>query len=100
MGYVIYDKKSTRLKSKAYKTEAAAKAALTRMRKERADVFDGVLTAEHDPVFLFGIAEVGYFEEHIEQKVERVNLMSGEKYMESVNRPSYMSPASEAYWSM
>jgi hypothetical protein len=32
--------------------------------------------------------------------VERVNLMSGEKYMEAEDTPNYCSPASEAYWSM
>ena len=36
----------------------------------------------------------------IEQQVEKTNLMTGKKYMESVNTPSYCSPASEAYWSM
>ena len=32
--------------------------------------------------------------------VERVNLMSGVKYMEPEDTPNYLSPASEAYWSM
>lgn len=93
MGYVIYDKKSTRIQGKPYKTHSAAKAALTRMGR-------GLIEDENHPRFIYGIAEVGYFEEHIEQQVERVNLMTGEKYMESVNRPGFMSPASEAYWSM
>jgi hypothetical protein len=30
--------------------------------------------------------------------VERVNLMTGEKYMEPVNTPNFMSPAFYAYW--
>jgi hypothetical protein len=34
------------------------------------------------------------------QMVERVNMMSGEKYMERKDTPGYMSPSSEAYWSM
>lgn len=36
----------------------------------------------------------------VEPMVEKTNMMSGEKYMESINTPSYMSPASESYWSM
>jgi len=32
--------------------------------------------------------------------VEKTNMMSGGKYMEASNTPGYMSPASEAYWSM
>ena len=32
--------------------------------------------------------------------VERTNIMSGEKFMEDINTPNYMSPASEAYFSM
>ena len=100
MGYVIYDKKTTRLKSKAYKTHSAAQAQLTRMRKERADVFDGVLTPEHDPLFLFGIAEVEYYARYIERTVVKTNMMSGKEYTESVNTPLHMSPSSETYWSM
>ena len=99
MGYIIYDKKTTRLKSKAYKTHSAAKAALTRMRKERADVFDGVLPAEQDPLFTMGIAEVEYYARHIEKTVVKTNLMSGKEYTESVNTPLSCSPASETYWS-
>jgi hypothetical protein len=36
----------------------------------------------------------------VEPMVERKNMMTGKKYMESINTPGYMSPASEAYWSM
>ena len=32
--------------------------------------------------------------------VERVNIMSGEKFMEAVDTPYYCSPSSESYWSM
>lgn len=92
MSYIIYNKATTRIKGKAYKTHAAARAALTRMGK-------GLIQDENHPEFKYGIAEVGYFEAHIEKQVERTNLMTGEKFMEAVNRPNYMSPASEAYWS-
>jgi len=32
--------------------------------------------------------------------VERTNLMTGKKYMESQDTPIFCSPASESYWSM
>ena len=32
--------------------------------------------------------------------VERVNLMSGKKFMEPINTPNSCSAASETYWSM
>ena len=34
------------------------------------------------------------------QIVTRVNLMSGKEYKERRDTPSYLSPASESYWSM
>ena len=51
------------------------------------------------PKFL-AIAESMDYINNIQQKVERVNLMTGQKYMEDVNTPRCCSPASEAYWSM
>ena len=32
--------------------------------------------------------------------VERVNLMTGKKYMEKSDTPLFLSPSSETYWSM
>ena len=82
---------------KAYKTMSAAQAALTRMSKRyRADMLDSV----NDPLFRYGIAEAEYFHKTIEKSRTRKNMMNGAEYTESVNTPSYMSPASESYWSM
>jgi hypothetical protein len=118
--YVIYEIESTYiLKARArsvgcyvtsYKTEGAAKAALTRLEKK------GLLgekvvqkpTAENNwerktvPMTKaeFAIAEAVEFREKIEKKVVRKNLMSGEEFEEALNTPNYCSPASEAYWSM
>ena len=36
----------------------------------------------------------------VEPMVERTNMMTGKKFMESINTPNYMSPACESYWSM
>ena len=81
-----------------YKTMPAAKAALTKMSKRyRADMLESV----NDPVYRYGIAEAGHFHKTIEYQVERTNMMDQTiKFMEPINTPNYMSPASESYWSM
>ena len=118
MLYVIYNKHngkilSTRARSagmfvRNYKTESAAKAALTRIDKkgglglektwnEDAQAYDVCEWIKDD----FAVASVDKHEELFPVKmVERVNLMSGKTYLEAENTPNYCSPASEAYWSM
>jgi hypothetical protein len=82
---------------KSYKTMPAARAALTRMSKRhRADMLESV----NDPQYRFGIAEAGYFHKNIEKSRTVKNMMNGADIVESVNTPGYMSPRSEAYWSM
>ena len=83
--------------SKAYKTMPAAQAALTRMSKRyRADLLESV----NDPQYRFGIAEANYFHTSIERSRTVKNLINGAPLVETVNTPNYMSPRSEAYWSM
>ena len=109
--YYIYEKSSTFIMGKmdtrtgevrpdhrkSYKTMSAAQAALTRMSKRyRADLKETV----NDPQYRYGIAEANYFHTTIEKSRTRTNMMSKVEYTESVNTPNYMSPASEAYWSM
>jgi len=99
MAYVIYSNETTKLlggSHKSYKTLAAAKAAITRLRN-KIPVAD--LNADNDPLFVYAIAEINYFYTNIERTVERVNLMSGKTFRESVNTPYYGSPSSETYWS-
>ena len=82
---------------KAYKTMPAAQAALTRMSKRyRADLLESV----NDPVYRYGIAEADYFHKTIEKSRTVKNMMNGAPIVETVNTPGYMSPRSEAYWSM
>lgn len=125
MLYVIYHKTTTDiLKARAqsvgmyvsnYKSASAAKAALTRLDKK------GLLGAEyvldengkriydisiHEYKAIpnvksdFEICDVDAFATDVEVMVERVNLMSGEVYMEAKNTPASCSPATERYWSM
>jgi hypothetical protein len=89
MAYIIYRKDTTRFVRKSngdefFATESAAKRHITRFLN-----WDD-----------YAVAEYTDFCANIEKQVQRVNLMSGQTYMESVNTPNYMSPASEAYWSM
>jgi hypothetical protein len=82
---------------KSYKTMPAARAALTRMSKRhRADMLESV----NDPQYRFGIAEAGYFHKNIEKSRTVKNMMNDADIVETVNTPGYMSPRSEAYWSM
>ena len=109
--YYIYEKTSTLIMGKmdqrtgevrpdhrkSYSTMAAAKAALTRMSKRyRADLLETV----NDPQYRFGVAEANYFHTTIEKSRTVKNMMNGAPLVETVNTPGYMSPRSEAYWSM
>jgi len=105
--YYIYDQSTTRILSREskhwqkaeYKTMSAAQAALTRMQKKYV-AREGVAAQAQGPLYTAAIAEAEYYAKNIEKFVTRKNMMSGEEYTESVNTPNYMSPASEAYWSM
>lgn len=92
MAFVIYEVSNTKLYGgyeNHYKTERAAKAAVTRA------VNRGEINRNE-----FAIADKAFFHQQIEKKVERTNLISGEKYMEAINTPSHLSPAYERYWCM
>lgn len=98
-----------------YKSESAAKAALTRLDKKGklgSDVKFVSRINEHG-VKVSDRFETPYVKEDFVvatgdayrdvfpiKMVERVNLMSGKTYMEADNTPNHCSPASEAYWSM
>lgn len=109
--YYIYEKSSTYIMGKmnmntgevrpdhrhSYKTQAAARAALTRMSKRHRAV---QLATVNDPHRRYAIAEAAYFHNTIEKTRVRTSLMSGKAYTETVNTPAHLSPATETYWSM
>lgn len=72
----------------SYTTERGAKIACTKLNKA-----DGN-TAQ------WKVVDVADYVAPPVKMVERVNLMSGEKFMEAEDTPNFCSPASEAYWSM
>jgi hypothetical protein len=94
MAYVVYRTRDSKIVNEktygkeVWATEAAAKAAMTRILKKN-----------RYPGEELRVQELGAYRMFIEQKVERVNLMSGKTYWESVNTPYYCSPSSETYWS-
>ena len=101
---------------KEWNTERAAKAALTRLKNKHLKLFEKEVAwaKEHD-CYRESIEEYNsdlkvyralcesevvtydYFYEN-EPMVERTNLMSGTKYMERLNRPSFLSPSSDSYY--
>lgn len=103
MGYVVYNTESTRIETEkrwgkeVYATEAAAKAARTRMLKKPKKINGEVVNYKPEDL---AVAEIGHYRSNIEKMVKKVNMMSGQEYYESVNTPNYCSPSSEAYWSM
>ena len=80
---------------------AAAKAALTRWTKWWQQDIGDLDSPDNNPQFRYAIAEKDLFHKNIEKSVKKKNMMDPTKeFMEPVNTPSYMSPASESYWSM
>ena len=111
--YYIYEKSSTYIMGKVnkwdglvrpdhrqyYKTMAAAKAGLTRIKKAE----NLLPTDPNYAEFRYGIAEADYFHKNIEKSRTVYSIMDQAKekpITETVNTPGYMSPRSESYWSM
>jgi len=103
--FVIYNKSTTvilqaRARSvgcyvTSYKTQAAAKAALTRLTKA------GLLGRTGKRANLkedFAIVDANEFKTNVEKTVMSTNAMTGEAFEESVNANFSTSPSSENYW--
>lgn len=95
MPFVIYNKETTlfarigrkRRVADNFKTERAAKAAMTRF---------SLSTDE------YAIADKGEFHKHIEKRVIKKNLLNdqGGHFSDGVNTPACCDPSTETYWSM
>lgn len=94
MAYVVYNVDTTAIVTERaygkqyYATEAAAKAAKTRICRKK-NIADNQLAVEDSKMYRALIAGTR----------EVVNLMTGETVIESVNTPWHCSVASESYWS-
>ena len=78
----------------AYKTQAAAKACRTRVVAKLGFKSEDLVIVRQDNLQQFRHAH------NIPTRVERVNIMTGKKFMEDVDTPFFCSPSSESYWSM
>lgn len=95
MSFVIFDKNTTVIKTfgpynnkkDSFTTEAAAKAALTRLKNRGQDVSN------------FSIMEYGAFKV-IEKTKTVISLMSGLPVEISVNTPYCCDPSTEKFWTM
>ena len=74
---------------------SAAKAGLTRITKAE----NLLPTDPNYAEFRYAICETDMFHKLVEKKVKKKNMMNGEEFMEPANRPYYLSPSSETYWS-
>ena len=86
MSFVVYNIETTRIED-TYMSETVAKRQRTRLNNQA-----GFEKFAYQDDIVYRIA--------IEKMVERTNMMTGEKYMESVNTPLCCSPSSDSYWSM
>lgn len=108
--FYVYEKSSTYIIGKpdrdgiarpdhrqSYKTMAAAKAGLTRIKKA-----ENLLPTDPNYAdFRYAISETNLFHTVVEKQVKKKNMMDPTKeFMEPVNTPHYCSPSSETYWSM
>ena len=81
----IHTPKNLSLYKKKYATIGAARGVATRLNK-----VSGAWKAMHVDDYLV---------QYPVKMVERINLMSGEAYMEAEDTPLFLSPSSETYWS-
>ena len=119
----IVSEKRYEYSGQIHKTEGHAKASLTRIKKKFAEGFanrrpfstfrfeglglyengktgrqrEGELTGE---LVEMKIVDLETYRNEIEAQEEVTNMMTGKKFKQSVNTPSFMSPACESYWSM
>lgn len=82
-----------------YKTERAAKASITRIKSF---MTAHLLAGDNNHAKEVPDLVVMNMDDYQKQVplVERINFITGEKYMELSDTPHYCSPSSETYWSM
>lgn len=86
MAYIVYNIATSRIEY-TYNNATVAKRQMTRLNNRAGEV-------------KFAVTDGVTYYANIEKTVEKINMMTGLPYMESVNTPNYCSPSSESYWSM
>lgn len=87
--YVVYNWETGKM---------AGKRAFTKL--ESANKRAEELTVASGEVYMVATELAYKSRQHSVKMVSRTNIMSGNSYMERVDTPLYLSPASETYWSM
>jgi len=122
--YYIYDSRTSAIKPNPakgksylkaeYKTEGAAKAALTRYRKKLNDKYLELKASQYtweqekadevlEDLNAMKIAEAEDYHQHIERYEITYSMYDTNRenpIRQSVNTPAYMDPGCESYWSM
>ena len=123
MSYYVYHKKTSKIaKGKSnrhyldheYKTEGAARAAITRIVKKANERYNELMASQYDwdhekaariisETKDLAIAEAADYHANIEQFETTYSMYDKERknpIRQSVNTPAYMDPGCESYWSM
>jgi hypothetical protein len=88
--FIVYSIDSTHERGKFYFLHhALARAAKLNDRESRYGEF----------AIRYGVCSVDEYFNNVVHMVERVNLVSRQKYMEPSNTPDHCSPSTETYWS-
>ena len=122
--FYVYHKSSSRIASNPargksylkaeYKSEGAAKAAVTRMVKQANQRYAELMNSKYDwdhekarEVIAntkdLAIAEAEFYHKNIEQFETVYSMMDKDKtnpIRQSINTPAYMDPSRESYWTM
>ena len=94
--FVVYHVASTMHKKSFYfEHHASALAAKLNEREARHAAYSSNVSEA-----AYAVATVEHYKTHVVHMVTRRNLITGLEYEEPSNTPGYMSPSSEAYWSM
>ena len=91
--FVIYQVSNTALTKVfpgRYKTERAARTAITRAYN------DGKIKSKSE----YAVADMNVYYDSIERKVTKKNLITGVEFETSINTPPSCDPSCETYWSM
>lgn len=104
--FVVYSIRSTMMvgplpRSGKPHTQYARTYKTAHMAKRQCDKFNQARACEavHD-CGEYGWCSADHYQTRVVRMVEKTNMMSGKKYMEPSNTQGFMSPSSEAYWSM
>ena len=123
MSFYVYHKRSSKIaKGKSnrsyldheYKTEGAAKAAITRIVKKANERYNYLMASPFEwdhrkakdviaDTKDLAISESGYYHQHIEKYETTYSMYDTNRenpIRQSVNTPAYMDPGCESYWSM